>query len=78
MFKALELGYKVIFCENCFAETEGTKTRNKDGIYKRETVASIYPTSAYTSPPRSMKLSYTFLPSICPLLLVSGKKGFLG
>jgi len=76
LFKILELKHKAVFCEKCYVETERTKTAEKEEAYKRKTVAGIYQALAYTNPPRSIKLFYMFLPFVCPLLLVSGKKGF--
>lgn len=32
MFKAIELGYKAVFCEKCYAETERTKTAKKEEL----------------------------------------------
>lgn len=75
LFKALELKYRAVFCEECYVETERTETAEKEEIYKRKTVAGIYQALAYTNPPRPIKLFYMFLPFICPLLLFSGKKG---
>ena len=76
LFKVLELKYRAVFCEECYVETERTETAEKEEIYKRKTVAGIYQALAYTNPPRSIKLFYMLLPFLCPLLLVSGKKGF--
>lgn len=76
LFKILELKHKAVFCEKCYVETERTKTAEKEEAYKRKTVAGVYQALAYTNPPPFIKLFYIFLPFICPLLLVSGKKGF--
>jgi len=76
LFKVLEYGYKAVFCEDCYAETERTKTIEKEEIYKRKTVTGIYQALTYTRPPYLIKLFYIFFPVICPLLLVLGKKGY--
>lgn len=76
LFKVLELQYRAVLCEECYVETKRTESVENEEIYKRKTVTGIYQALAYTDPPRSIKLFYTFLPFICPLLLVSGKKGF--
>jgi len=76
LFKVLELKRRAVFCEKCYVETERTETVEKEEIYKRKTVAGLYQALAYTNPPSSIKLFYIILPFICPLLLVSGKKGF--
>jgi len=76
LFRVLEYGYKTIFCEDCYAETERTKTAEKEEIYKRKTVTGIYQALAYTQPPYHVKLFYVLLPIACPLLLILGKKGY--
>jgi len=76
LFKVLEYGHKIIFCEQCYAETERTKTIEKEEIYKRKTVTGIYQALSLTKPPRLVKLFYIFLPIACPILLVSGRKGY--
>lgn len=76
LFKVLELKQKASFCEKCYVETERTKTSEKEEIYKRKTVGGIYQALAYSNPPLSIKIFYIILPFACPLLLVSGKKGF--
>jgi cellulose synthase/poly-beta-1,6-N-acetylglucosamine synthase-like glycosyltransferase len=76
VFKVLEYGYKTVFCEDCYAETERTKTAAAEEIYKRRTVAGTYQALAYTRPPCLVKLFYVFLPIACPLLLILGKKGY--
>jgi cellulose synthase/poly-beta-1,6-N-acetylglucosamine synthase-like glycosyltransferase len=76
LFRVLECGYKTIFCEGCYAETERTKSAEKEEIYKRKTVTGIYQALTYTQPPYLVKLFYVFLPIACPLLLVLGKKGY--
>ena len=75
LFKILELGYKAIFCEECFVETERTKSIEKEEMYKRKTVAGIYQALSYTKPPRDIRLFYILLPLISPLLLFLGRKG---
>jgi hypothetical protein len=76
LFKVLEYGYKTVFCEDCYAETERTKTAEKEEIYKRKTVSGIYQALGYSQPPYIIKLFYFLLPIACPLLLVLGKNGY--
>lgn len=76
LFKVLEYGYRTVFCEDCYAETERTKTAEKEEIYKRKTVTGIYQALSYTRPPLLVKLFYIFLPIASPILLVLGKKGY--
>jgi hypothetical protein len=76
LFKVLEFKRKGVFCEECYVETERTKTAEKEETYKRKTVGGIYQALAYTKPPYSIKLFYTLLPIACPLLLILGKRGY--
>ena len=76
LFKVLESGYKSIFCEECYVKTERTKTEEEEKDYKRRTVSGIYQALDYTNPPYGVKLFFIFLPFICPLLLVTGRKGY--
>lgn len=76
MFKVLGLGHKVVFCEDCFAETERTKTGSKEEIYKRKTVAGIYQALSFTRPPPVIRFLYAFLPSLAILFLFLGPTGY--
>jgi cellulose synthase/poly-beta-1,6-N-acetylglucosamine synthase-like glycosyltransferase len=75
LFKVLENGYKAIFSEECYAETERTKTPEKEEIYKRKTVTGIYQALSYSKPPFMIRVFYILLPLTSPLLLIFGKKG---
>ena len=75
LFKVLEFKGKGVFCEECYVETERTKTAEKEEEYKRKTVGGIYQALAYTKPPVIIRLFYVLLPIACPLLLVLGKRG---
>jgi len=76
LFKSLEFKQRVVFCEECYVETEKTKTAEKEEIYKRRTVAGIYQALGYTRPPYVIRLFYILLPFASPLLLILGKKGY--
>jgi cellulose synthase/poly-beta-1,6-N-acetylglucosamine synthase-like glycosyltransferase len=76
LFKVLEQGHKIAFCEECYAETERTKTPEKEEEYKRRTVAGIYQALSYTSPPPLIRVFYALLPFSSPLLLFLGKRGY--
>ena len=76
LFKALEFGYNVVFCEDCFAETERTKTIEGEEAYKRRTVAGIYQALSYTNPPFIIRLLYTLLPILSLLLIILGNRGY--
>lgn len=76
LFKVLEFKYKAVFCEECYVETERTRTAGKEEIYKRKTVTGLYQALSYANPPPHIRLFYIFLPMICPLLLILGRKGY--
>jgi cellulose synthase/poly-beta-1,6-N-acetylglucosamine synthase-like glycosyltransferase len=76
LFKVLEHGYKTVFCDDCYAETERTKTAEKEVMYKRKTVTGIYQSLSYTRPPYPIRVFYVLLPFSSPILLVLGKKGY--
>ena len=76
LFKVLELRRKAVFCEECFVETERTKSAEKEVAYKRKTVGGIYQALGYTKPPYFIKLFYFVLPLASPLLLLLGRRGY--
>lgn len=76
LFKVLEFGYRGVLCEKCYVKTERTKIAEKEESYKRKTVAGIYQALSYTRPPYFIRVFYTLLPLVSPLLLVLGKKGY--
>ena len=76
LFKALELGGKVAFCEECYVTTKRTESAEQEEAYKRRTVGGIYQALSFSKPPFMVRLFYLALPFVSPLLLVSGKKGY--
>jgi len=76
LFKVLERGYKVRFCEETYVETERTKTVEKEETYKRRTVSGLYQALSYTNPPLRIKIFYMLLPFTSIMLLFLGKKGY--
>ena len=76
LFKVLECGYKVAFCEECHVITKRTIDAREEEDYKRRTVGGIYQALSMTNPPRLVKLFYGLLPVVSPLLLVLGGKGY--
>jgi len=76
LFKVLELKHEAVFCEECYVETERTKTAEKEEVYKRKTVTGIYQALAYSEPPYLVKIFYVLLPMACPWFLVLGRKGY--
>jgi len=76
LFKALEKGGKTVFCEECYVTTKRTTRAEQEEGYKRRTVGGIYQALSMTRPPVVVRLFYTLLPFVSPLLLVLGKKGY--
>jgi len=75
LFKVLEKGGKVGFCEKCFVKTRRTVLAEQEETYKRRTVGGIYQALALSKPPAIVRFFYLVLPFVSPLLLLSGKKG---
>lgn len=76
LFKALEKGGKIAFCEDSYVTTKRTRFAKEEETYKRRTVGGIYQALSMTKPPIIVRLFYGLLPIASPLLLVMGKKGF--
>ena len=76
LFKVLEHGHKVAFCEECYVTTKRTTNARQEEDYKRRTVGGIYQALSMTKPPRLVKLFYWLLPFLSPILLILGGKGY--
>jgi cellulose synthase/poly-beta-1,6-N-acetylglucosamine synthase-like glycosyltransferase len=76
LFKVLEKGGKIAFCEECYVTTKRTTHVKQEEAYKRRTVGGIYQALSMTKPPIIVRLFYTFLPFVSPMLLILGKKGY--
>lgn len=76
LFKVVEHGFKAAFCEECHVVTKRTLNANEEEDYKRRTVGGIYQALSMTKPPAVVKLFYTVLPFLSPLLLILGGKGY--
>ncbi len=76
LFKVLELKREAVFCEECYAVTERTKSVEMEEAYKRKTVCGIYQALAFTKPPFLIRIFYILLPFSSPLLLIFGRKGY--
>ena len=74
-FKAAELGYKVLFTDECWVETKKTNTLDEEEQYKTRTVTGIYQALSLTKTTPLIRVFYLGLPLITPLLLLQGKKG---
>lgn len=76
LFKVLECGHKVAFCEECYVTTKRTTHARQEEDYKRRTVGGIYQALSMTNPPHSVRLFYRLLPFVSPFLLILGVKGY--
>lgn len=76
MFRILELGYKVLQCDDCPILTERTKESKKEQQYKRKTITGIYQALSLTNPPKLTRLAYVLLPIVAPLFLALGPSGY--
>ena len=76
MFKALELGKRVVQCDECPIPTKRTRESREEQQYKRRTVTGIYQALSYTKPPMLTRFAYILLPIMSPLFLVLGTKGY--
>lgn len=76
LFKVLEKGGKAMLCNNCEVRTKRTVAPEEEESYKRRTVGGIYQALSMTKPPIIVRLFYSLLPFVSPLLLLSGKKGY--
>lgn len=74
-FKAAELGYKVLFCDDCWVETKKTSTLEEEEQYKTRTVTGLYQALSLTKTTPLIRVFYLGLPLITPLLLLQGKRG---
>jgi hypothetical protein len=74
-FKVPELGYKVLFCEECWVETKKTSTLAEESEYKTRTVTGLYQALSLTKTTPLIRVFYLGLPFISPLLLLQGKRG---
>ena len=76
LFKVLEKGGRVAFCEESYVVTKRTTHAVEEEAYKRRTVGGIYQALSMSKPPMIVRLFYVVLPFMSPLLLVLGKKGY--
>lgn len=74
-FKVAELGYRVLFCEDCWVETKRTQTFEEESLYKTRTVTGVYQALALSKTNPLIRAFYLGLPLISPILLLQGKRG---
>ncbi|RLJ01785.1 MAG: hypothetical protein DRP08_05130 [Candidatus Aenigmatarchaeota archaeon] len=75
LFKVLELGYKAYFCTETYTITDRTVNVEEEEAYKARTTLGIYQVLRYVKPPPWIRIFYTLLPMIAPLLSLVGKEG---
>lgn len=76
LFKVLEKGGRIAFCEQSYVVTKRTAHAEQEEAYKRRTVGGIYQALSMSKPPMIVRLFYVFLPFMSPFLIVLGKKGY--
>jgi hypothetical protein len=75
LFKALELGYRTSFNDKTFVTTERTTNPKDEETYKHRTTLGIYQALDHSKPPILIRIFYTILPLVAPLLAFGGKDG---
>lgn len=76
LFELLKRGSSVVFCEECYVETERTRSERKEEDYKRKVTTGIYQALFYAKPPPLIFLFYSLLPFVSPMLLILGRTGY--
>ena len=76
LFKTLERGGRVVFCEECSVTTHRTRSGEEEEDYKRRTAGGIYQALSLSKPPFMIVLFYVLLPFLAPMLLIEGRKGY--
>jgi hypothetical protein len=76
LFKLLEKGGRAVFSKECYVTTRRTAFSEEEERYKRRTLGGIYQALSMARPPAMVRLFYTLLPFLSPLLLTSGRKGY--
>lgn len=74
-FKAVKLGYKVLFVEDCWVETNKTSNLEEELHYKTRTLTGLYQAVSLSDATPMIRAFYFFLPFAAPLLLLQGKRG---
>lgn len=73
--KTAELGYKVLFLEECWVETKKTSNLDEELEYKTRTLTGLYQALSLTRATPLIRVFYLLLPFVSPLLLLQGKRG---
>jgi hypothetical protein len=75
LFKAMELNYKVEFCDDAFVNTIRTTSQTEEVLYKERTTLGILQALDYTKPPPWIRLFYRSLPLLAMMLMLAGGNG---
>jgi len=75
LFKAMELNYRVDFCEDAFVNTSRTSSMTEEVLYKERTTLGILQALDYTRPPPWIRLFYRSLPILAVMLMLVGEDG---
>jgi cellulose synthase/poly-beta-1,6-N-acetylglucosamine synthase-like glycosyltransferase len=75
LFKAMELNYKVDFCEDAYVNTIRTSSISEEVLYKERTTLGILQALDYTRPPPWIILFYRSLPILAAMLMLGGEDG---
>jgi cellulose synthase/poly-beta-1,6-N-acetylglucosamine synthase-like glycosyltransferase len=76
MFKVLESKQRVVFNKDTYVKTDRTNVPEEEEKYKRRTVGGLYQALSMSKPPITIRVFYTLLPLVSPILLILGEKGF--
>lgn len=75
LFKAMELGRRVIFCRSAFVTTSRTKSPEEEAAYKERTTLGILQALDHSRPPLPIRLFYLSLPLLAIPLTLMGRNG---
>ncbi len=75
LFKAMELHYKVEFCQDAYVNTFRTSSLAEEVLYKERTTLGILQALDYTRPPPWIRLFYRSLPALAAMLMLAGDEG---
>jgi hypothetical protein len=75
MFKAMELKYRIDFCEETYLTTKRTETTDDEVLYKERTTLGILQALSHSSPPPWVRLFYGGLPLLAIMLYCRGRDG---
>jgi hypothetical protein len=75
LFKAMELNYKVDFCDDAYVRTSRTSSAREEVLYKERTTLGILQALDCARPPPWIRLFYRSLPIFALMLMLGGEDG---